>query len=146
MDHEVRVVVSGYFDPLHVGHLAMFKAAAALGTRLLVVVNNEVQQVGKKGRVIQSCADRMEIIRHLRMVDEVHESIDQDGTVRETLRLLRTRHPEGRFIFANGGDQSNVDACSERHVCTALDIECVGGVGGAHKIDASSRINALLGF
>jgi cytidyltransferase-like protein len=146
MDREVVVAVSGYFDPLHAGHVAMFSAAAELGTRLLVIVNNEAQQIAKKGRVIQSCADRMLIVRHLRMVDEVHESIDRDATVRQTLRQLRGRHPDARFIFANGGDRSDVDACSERPVCDELGIECMGGIGGADKRDASSRINALLGI
>jgi cytidyltransferase-like protein len=142
----VIVAVSGFFNPLHVGHLSMLNDAAKLGTELVAIVNNDIQQVRKKGKIIQPCADRVLIMRHLRMVDAVHESIDVDDSVRETLRWLRARYGPGRFIFANGGDRSDVATCRELDVCQDLEIECVGAVGGARKLHSSTEINRALGL
>jgi len=47
MDEKV-VAVSGYFDPLHVGHLMMIQEAARYG-KVLVIVNNMEQTINKKG-------------------------------------------------------------------------------------------------
>jgi cytidyltransferase-like protein len=140
------VAVSGYFNPLHVGHLALLSEAATMGTDLIVIVNNDVQQMRKKGKIIQPCDHRILIVRHLRMVDAVYESVDVDDSVCRTLRQVRAAYDTGRFIFANGGDRSDVSACTELEICRELDIDCVGGVGGAQKLDSSSRINQTLGI
>ena len=38
--HMKTVAVSGYFDPIHVGHLEYLELAKKLGDRLVVIVNN----------------------------------------------------------------------------------------------------------
>lgn len=139
------VIVSGFFNPLHGGHLDMIEAAAKLGDRLLVVVNNDVQQVIKKDKVILSQENRFRLINALRDVDEVMLAIDEDPTVIETLRMIARTHPYDKLIFANGGDRSAPEAVPELDVCKEYDIEMVYGVGGANKADSSTRINQALG-
>jgi len=133
-------IVSGYFNPLHVGHVRMMQAAHSLAGRLVVIVNNDEQQMLKKGRVIIGERDRMEVVAALRVADDVILSIDSDGSVRRTLAEIRRRFPDDRLIFANGGDRRDAGSIAEAEVCADLGIEIVFGVGGADKADASSRI------
>ena len=71
-----KVATSGYFDPLHVGHLEYIKLAKELGDHLIVIVNNDAQCELKKGRAFMNEHDRVEIVRSLKLVDEVFLSID----------------------------------------------------------------------
>ena len=134
-------IVSGYFNPLHIGHLRMIEAARKLGDRLFVIVNNDHQQMLKKGRIIMPLDDRLEIVSALRIVDEALPAIDTDPTVKQTLASLRDRFPDEILIFANGGDRSDVASVAESAICELLDIQLVLGVGGTEKADSSSRIN-----
>jgi len=133
-------IVSGYFNPLHVGHLRMMHGARGLADRLVVIVNNDHQQIIKKGRIIIGEADRMEVVENLRVVDESILSIDMDGSVQATLAEIRRSYPDERLIFANGGDRKDPSSISEAKLCARLGIEVVFGVGGDDKADASSRI------
>ncbi len=137
-------IVSGYFNPLHVGHIRMMKAAAELADRLVVIVNNDEQQMMKKGRIITPLDDRLEIVRALRIVDEAVPAIDEDATVKQTLASLRERYPSASLTFANGGDRSATSVIAEAELCEALGIGLQLGVGGTEKADSSSRINAAL--
>lgn len=127
------VAVSGGFDPLHVGHVRMIRAAAALGTRLVVIVNGDDFLMRKKGYAFMPLAERMEILGALRDVDEVVAAVDRDQTVRETLRLVRPH------IFANGGDRRAEADIPEASVCGELGIEMVFNVGGG-KVQSSSEL------
>lgn len=122
----VKVAVSGYFDPLHVGHLNYLRAAKALGDWLVVIVNNTEQTVAKSGKEFLPLAERVEILKELRCVDEVVVSIDKDRSVCETLKMI------GPDIFANGGDRhaGNIPEAN-------LGIKLVDGVGGG-KVQSSS--------
>jgi glycerol-3-phosphate cytidylyltransferase/D-beta-D-heptose 7-phosphate kinase/D-beta-D-heptose 1-phosphate adenosyltransferase len=137
-------IVSGYFNPLHVGHLRMMEAARRLTGRLIVIVNNDPQQMLKKGRIIIPLDDRLEIVRALRVTDEAIASIDEDTTVKSTLRAIRKKYPEAELIFANGGDRSSVSRIAEADVCEELDIALTFGVGGEEKADSSTRIIAAM--
>lgn len=137
-------IVSGYFNPLHVGHLRMMEAARALTGHLIVIVNNDAQQMLKKGRIILPLADRLEIVRALRMTDEALAAVDDDATVKRTLRAIRARYPHTALVFANGGDRSSAARISEAEVCEELGIELRFGVGGEEKADSSTRIIAAL--
>jgi D-beta-D-heptose 7-phosphate kinase/D-beta-D-heptose 1-phosphate adenosyltransferase len=116
------VVASGYMDPIHIGHIEYLEKAKSLGTKLIVIVNNDTQSKLKKGFSFMTCEERMAIIKQLRCVDEVIESIDTDRTVCKTLELLK---PD---IFAKGGDQ-NIGTIPEATICTALNIKIVDGLG-----------------
>jgi glycerol-3-phosphate cytidylyltransferase/D-beta-D-heptose 7-phosphate kinase/D-beta-D-heptose 1-phosphate adenosyltransferase len=137
-------IVSGYFNPLHIGHLHMMEAARALTGHLIVIVNNDAQQILKKGRIIVPLPDRLEIVRALRVTDEAVASVDDDPTVKRTLRAIRECHPRTELVFANGGDRSSAALISEADVCAELGISLRFGVGGEEKADSSTRIIAAL--
>jgi cytidyltransferase-like protein len=125
------VAVSGYFDPLHVGHIEFFEKAKALGDWLIVIVNNDKQAELKKGKSFMSEDDRLKIISSLRYVDQTFLAVDDDKTVCMSLAELKPH------IFANGGDRLN-DEIPEVQVCEDLGIEIVDGLG--EKIRSSSEM------
>ena len=144
------VIVSGYFNPLHGGHLDMFEAASALGDRLLVVVNNDKQQLLKKGRIILDEQNRMRLVGALRTVDVVLLSIDEDPGQSKTLRKIRAMYPDAELLFANGGDRSSTLLLpkNEAEACEQCNILTLFGVG-SHEIekrDSSSRIHDAAGL
>lgn len=126
----VIVAVSGYFNPLHVGHLEMIEKAKKLGDKLVVIINND-RQVALKGSVpFMSEKDRITIIKALRAVDQVMLSVDTDKTVIKSLAKLKPA------IFANGGDRHSINDVPEYDVCQKYKIKMVDGLG--KKIRASS--------
>lgn len=130
----VVVAVSGYFNPLHVGHLDMITKAAKLGDKLVVIVNND-KQVKLKGSVpFMSEADRVRVIGSLKGVDEVFLSIDKDKTVCRSLTKIKPN------IFANGGDRHSIGDVPEYPICKKFGIKMVDGLG--KKIRASSEMIA----
>lgn len=139
------VIESGFFNPLHGGHLDMIEAGAKLGDKLVVIVNNDIQQVLKKGKVILDEQNRLRLIGALRDVDEVILSIDEDPTQIKTLERFALAHPGDELIFANGGDRDSEKAIPEGEVCRRHNIEMVFGVGGTEKADSSTRINQATG-
>ena len=129
-----QVVVSGYFDPLHVGHLEYFQRAKDLAGpqgQLIVIVNNDQQATLKKGRPFMPATERVQIISALRMVDRAVLSIDQDRTVCATLASLEPCPTH----FCNGGDQFN-HIIPEAEICQQRGIQLVDGLGD--KIQSSS--------
>ena len=131
---KVKIAVSGYFDPIHVGHLEYLKIAKSLGDILVVIVNNNHQCVLKKGKFFMDENDRIEIVKAIKYVDEVVLSVDQDKTVCKSLELIRPN------IFANGGDRST-DEVPETSVCKKYKIEMVDGLG--EKIRSSSSLTGI---
>ena len=129
-----RVAVSGYFDPIHVGHLEYLKLAKELGDKLVVIVNNNHQCILKKGKPFMDEADRVEIVKALEIVDEVFLSIDQDKSVCASLEEVKPN------IFANGGDRHTSEV-PETTVCKTNNIKIVDGLGG--KIRSSSDLTGL---
>jgi len=127
----MMVVVSGYFDPFHVGHLELFKKAWELGDKLVVIVNNDHQARLKKGKSFMNEKDRLEIIRAIGIVDHAMLSIDTDLSVCKTLETVR---PD---IFANGGDR-DLSNSPERETCERLKIKMVNNLG--EKIRSSSEL------
>lgn len=138
-------IVSGFFNPLHGGHLDMIEAAAKLGDHLIVIVNNDIQQVIKKDKVILSEDNRARLIGALRAVDEVMIAIDEDPTVIRTLEHIAKKYPNDQLTFSNGGDRDSEKAIPEGEVCHKYNIELLFGVGGMEKADSSTRINQALG-
>lgn len=128
-DTDTIVVASGYFDPIHIGHIEYLNRSKSLGKKLIVIVNNDAQACIKKGRPFMPANERVKIIRQLSMVDMAIEAVDNDKTVCETLRIL---HPD---IFTNGGDQFS-ESIPERELCIKNNIKLVDGLG--EKIQSSS--------
>ena len=131
---ELIVAVSGYFDPLHVGHLEYFKLAKQLGDKLYVIVNNDVQAVLKKQTSFMNENDRLEIIKSLSIVDNAILSIDQDKSVSKTLEKIKPN------IFGNGGDQIK-GSILEEDTCIRNNIKIVDQLG--KKIRSSSEMTGL---
>ena len=131
---ELIVAVSGYFDPLHVGHLEYFQLAKQLGDKLYVIVNNDFQAVLKKQTSFMNENDRLEIIKSLSIVDNAILSIDQDKSVSKTLEKIK---PD---IFGNGGDQIK-GSILEEETCIRNNIKIVDQLG--KKIRSSSEITGL---
>ena len=141
--HTVRqnlvVVVSGYFDPIHVGHLEMLKLAKELGDELVVIVNNDKQAELKKGKSFMSQDDRLKIVKAIRYVDSAFISVDEDKTVCGSLQKVRRNYKEYDYdiIFANGGDR-HTGEIPESKVCKKANIKMIDGLGD--KIRSSSKI------
>jgi len=130
------VIVSGYFNPLHKGHLELFHRAKGHGHKLFVIVNSDYQRELKGSKEFQSELERLMIIRNLRVVDNSMISIDRDKTQCATLKYLAdVLGGEYRLAFSNGGDQSN-DTIPETQVCIDNEIELIDGLG--EKIQSSS--------
>jgi len=130
------IIVSGYFNPLHKGHLDLFKQAKEAGDILIVIVNNDVQREIKGSKFFQDEDERTSIIRALSLVDMAWISIDEDSTQNATLRLMVEKfYGSMKLAFANGGDQNN-NTIPEREICEQFDIELIDGLG--NKIQSSS--------
>jgi cytidyltransferase-like protein len=131
--NEKIVCCSGYFSPLHKGHIEYLERSKKLGDKLVVIVNNDVQSILKKGSSFIPEDERLEIIRSLKCVDYAVLSIDQDRTVCKSLESVRPH------IFTNAGDQFN-DNIPEKEICEKLGIQLVDGLG--EKIQSSSWLIA----
>ena len=138
----VWVAVSGGFDPLHIGHVRMFKEARKLGDKLVVIMNNDNWLRAKKGFAFMPQKERGEIIRMFPFVDKVvftdHKKDDADMSVVRTLKKLKPA------IFANGGDRKPAgDPIPEVVLCKKLGIKVIYNVGKGGKVQSSSwMINA----
>ena len=128
------VAISGYFDPIHVGHLDYINEAKKLGDKLIVIVNNNHQCVLKKGKPFMDENDRVNIVSSIKNVDEVFLSIDKDKTVCKSLEKIKPA------IFANGGDRKNYEI-PESVICNKYNIEIIDGLG--EKIRSSSDLTGL---
>ncbi|QHN43311.1 adenylyltransferase/cytidyltransferase family protein [Candidatus Mycosynbacter amalyticus] len=138
------VIVSGYFNPLHGGHLDMIEAAAKMGDHLIVIVNNDKQQLLKKGKIILDEANRLRVLRSIKGVDQSVLSIDDDPTICKTLEMVAGQHPGDELVFANGGDRDSEKEIPEAVVCREFGIEMRFDAGEG-KPDSSTRINQALG-
>ena len=127
----IKVAVSGYFDPMHRGHVEFIRLAKELGDYLIVILNNDKQAVLKKGKSFMPLEDRKTVLEAMKDVDEVFVSIDEDLGVCKSLEVLK---PD---IFANGGDRKNTEI-PEAEICRRLGIKIIDGVG--EKIQSSSDI------
>lgn len=141
------VMVSGGFDPVHVGHLDMFKEAKELGDELVVVVNNDNWKKAKRRYVFMSDQDRREIIEALKFVDRVVLTEHEDPKTPKDMSVINELKKIRPHIFANGGDRNEEDAKNpesslfyEVEICKNLGIEMVFGIGKKGKIRSSSDL------
>ena len=129
---KLTVMVSGGFDPVHVGHIRMIRDAANYGD-VIVIANSDAWLYRKKGFVFMPFAKRAEILDSIKGVLYVDSVDDSDGTVCEAIERLRPTY------FANGGDRGRKNT-PEMAVCEELGIEMLWSIGGDNKADSSSEL------
>lgn len=137
-------IVSGYFNPLHHGHLDLFEAAAERSGYLIVIVNNDRQQILKKNRIIQQEDVRARIVRALRVVDDVYVAVEDGPGIDGTFDAIRAAYPDTELEFCNGGDRRDLNDLPAEELAAAQrnDITLHYGIGGTDKADSSTRIMA----
>lgn len=128
------VMVSGGFDPVHIGHLEMFKEAKELGDRLLVVLNCDDWLTRKKGKFFMNQNDRATLIKSIKYVDDVYVLQSNRNDVGEAIEKFR---PD---IFANGGDRKDEASIPEAEICKKLGVKMIFNVGQSGKIRSSSEL------
>ena len=130
------IIVSGYFNPIHKGHLEYFNTAKSSADELFVIVNNDFQRDLKGSKEFQLEDERMIIVSNIKAVDLAILSVDTDRTVCKTIEKIAKEYGSAYTLaFANGGDQNN-DTIPERSICEAMGIELLDGLGA--KIQSSS--------
>lgn len=130
------IIVSGYFNPLHKGHIEFFHLAKKHGDKLFVIVNNDNQRMIKGSKKFMLEDERILLLNELSVIDKVFLSIDKDKTVSKTLeKIFKEFSDELILSFANGGDQDNA-SIPEKLICEKLGIKLIEGLG--NKIQSSS--------
>ncbi len=130
------IIVSGYFNPLHKGHIELFHHARDKGDALFVIVNNDHQRILKGSKEFMLEDERFLIINELKIVKKAFLSIDYDRGVCSSLEKIHdTFSKKYDLYFANGGDQNNT-ICYEAKKCKELGIGLIDGLG--NKIQSSS--------
>ena len=136
MSKKKGMIVSGYFNPIHKGHIEYFNNAKALADELFVIVNSDLQRKLKASKEFQQEQERVFIVSNIKSVDHCILSIDRDRTVCRTIEKIALDFNEDyELIFANGGDQNN-NTIPERLICDQKGIKLVDGLGD--KIQSSS--------
>ena len=136
MSKQKAIIISGYFNPIHKGHLEYFNNAKNQADKLFVIVNNDNQRAMKGSKEFQDENERMIIVSNIKAVDRAILSIDNDKTVCKTIKSIAGEFGnEFDLGFANGGDQNN-DTIPERDVCRMMNIALIDGLGD--KIQSSS--------
>lgn len=131
MKDKIVVAASGYFNPLHKGHVEYLEKAKSLGDYLIVIINNDKQRELKGAKEFMDENERMVIVSALRCVDEVRLCMDLDISVCKTLAHIKPN------IFAKGGDRYSSEI-PESKICNDLGIKIVDGLGD--KIQSSSKL------
>jgi len=131
------VIVSGYFNPIHEGHIEYLNRSKALGDFLFVIVNNDYQRSLKGSKPFMTEEQRRIVLKNIKAVDDVIISIDENKFVDKTIELIvkEIGNKFDKIIFTNGGDQT-AETIGEGKICEKLGIEMVFGLGD--KIQSSS--------
>ena len=130
------IIVSGYFNPIHKGHIELFEKAKGAGDQLWVIVNSDLQRALKGSKEFMDENERLIIVSAIKYVDKALISIDKDKTQCATIVQLADKFSKDfNLFFANGGDQNN-DTIAEVQVCKEKGIGLLEGLGD--KIQSSS--------
>lgn len=136
------VISSGYFDPIHPGHLEYLKACREIGDLHIVILNSDTQAILKKGYSFLDENARKLILEELNCVDQVIISIDTDSSVASTIEyIVSDPTPDATYIFANGGDRNLLSNSSQEVViCNKYNVRMLYGVGSSDKTYSSSNL------
>ncbi|MFV1957816.1 MAG: adenylyltransferase/cytidyltransferase family protein [Planctomycetota bacterium] len=137
------LVLSGGFDPLHVGHIRMFQHARDMAALLVVGVNSDDWLQRNRGRVYMPFEERREMVASIRGVTSAVGFDDADDTAVSLLRMVHTMSPGAKLAFGNGGERTAVNV-PEVDVCKELGVDLVWGLGGDHVQASSDRVHRPL--
>ena len=130
------IIVSGYFNPIHKGHIEYFHVAREFADKLIVIVNNDYQRKLKGSKEFMKEDERVMIVKELKIVDYVYLSIDKKKDVSLSIKKINEElSNQYEILFGNGGDQNN-DTIPEANICKELNIKLIDGLGD--KIQSSS--------
>lgn len=132
-------IVSGGFDPIHEGHVAMIKASANASDGVILLLNSDAWLIRKKGTNFMNFNTRKVICENLKGVSDVLPFNDDDNSASDGIRQARAKYPDAHLVFANGGDRTKYNI-PETAACLECDVELKFGVGGENKANASSKI------
>ena len=134
------IIVSGGFDPVHKGHIRMFREAANLGAQVIVGLNSDDWVTRKKGKPFMNWDERAEILESCKFVNQVIAFNDSDNTASEAIlyvhNMFEHRNEDYNIYFANGGDRGKGNV-PELDTCKDLNVVMLWGIGGG-KIQSSS--------
>ena len=135
------IILSGGFDPVHIGHVRMFEAAKGLDAMVIVGVNSDAWLSRKKGKPFMPSSERVEILKAFKSIDDVYTFNDDDDTACDLIKKVILKYSGNKnmkIFFGNGGDRTN-KTTPELQFCNQNNIEMIWGVGGG-KIQSSSDL------
>lgn len=138
MQHYDIMILSGGFDPLHVGHIRMIQHARDMAALVVVGINSDEWLTRKRGRVITKFEDRCQIVASIRGVTSAVGFDDADDTAVALIKMVCRLSPGARIAFGNGGDRTSTNV-PEVEICHELGVDLVWGVGGT-KVESSSGV------
>lgn len=134
------IITSGYFDPIHAGHIECLELSKGLGGKLVVILNNDIQAALKKSKTFMPYEERKKILESIRFVDEVFDCIDKDKSVCKSIEAVVQKYLGHELIFTKGGDRFSYEI-PEAEVCRRYGIKIVDGLG--KKIQSSSNLTGI---
>ena len=133
-------LVSGGFDPVHVGHLRMFKDAKKLSNEVIVLLNNDDWLIKKKGKPFMNQNQRKEILEEFNSITKVIIQRSSEKSSSSAIEEFVKKNPNKSICYCNGGDRSNINNIRESEICKKLKVNLEFGIGGENKIESSSKL------
>ena len=133
-------LVSGGFDPVHVGHLRMFKDAKKLSNKVIVLLNNDDWLIKKKGKPFMNQNQRKEILEEFNSITKVIIQRSSEKSSSSAIEEFVKKNPNKSICYCNGGDRSNINNIRESEICKKLKVNLEFGIGGENKIESSSNL------